>query len=88
MSSRIDCSRPATAVAWTHRLIRFSATSAIPSAIAATPIGISSPYPCEPPCGPVDAAIGPSIAALVSSGMAISVPAPSRAARSMTMIWP
>ncbi len=86
MSSRMACSRPATAVDCARRLTRLSATSAMPSAMAAAPIGMSSPYPCRPAW--LDAEIGPSMAALVSSGIAISVPDPSSAAASMTRIWP
>ena len=66
MSSRMDSSMPVTALACTHRLIRFSAAWAVPSPIAASPSGSSSRRS--------ECAIGPSITALVSSGITISEP--------------
>ena len=76
MSSRMARSMPVTALACTHRLMRFSAAWAVPSAIAASPSGSSS---CRSAC-----AIGPSITALISSGIVISAAIEPSAAASIS----
>ena len=66
---------PVTALAWTHRRIMFSAASAVPSTTAAMPSGTSS---ARSSC-----AIGPSMTALVSSGITISVATAPKASASI-----
>ena len=71
---------PVTALACIHRRYRFSAASSTPSAIAARPRGSSARvFPCS---------IGPSMTALISSGIAIMAPAAPIAAASISASFP
>ena len=76
MSSRMDHSMPVTAVACTHRRYRFSKACVTPSPAAAR---LSGSRPREFPC-----AMGPSITALVSSGIVIWAPTAAIAAASIS----
>ena len=78
-SSLMVFSIAATASAWIHRRIRFSAAITTPRPIAARASGISSLLsPCP---------IARSTTDMVSSGMTISAATAPSAAASMTIIW-
>ena len=75
MSSRMDRSMPVTAVACTHRRYRLSAACVTPRPAAARLSGHSARVlPC---------AMGPSMIALVSSGIVICAPTAPIAAASI-----
>ncbi len=71
------CSMPVTALAWTQRRVKFSAACAMPSPVAARPMGSSSLR------SPVWIAL--SIRALVSSGITRAVATEAHAATSIPM---
>ena len=69
------CSMPVTALAWTQRRVKFSAACAMPSPVAARPMGTSRLR------SPVLIAL--SIRALVSSGITSAVATEAHAAASI-----
>ena len=76
MSSRIDRSMPVTAVACTHRRYKLSVACVTPRPVAARQSGHRARVlPC---------AMGPSMIALVSSGIVISAPTAPIAAASIS----
>jgi len=75
------CSMPVTALACTQRRVKFNAACAMPSPIAATPMGSSR---LRSPSGPT----ARSISALVSSGITRAVPTEAHATASMTINRP